>query len=347
MAPPDLKKWLLLIHQIPPKPDYFRVKIWRRLRKVGAVAIKQSVYVLPENESTREDLSWIVKEIDDGGGTASLCRAGFIEGLSDRQIKALFQAARNEDYKEIIRETRRLLDLLKADEFSKEDVFKNRAKLSRQRHRFEEVREIDFFQASGQKTARQTLRALESMLKRVHGRPVTLPVNRQEKGRTWVTRTGVYIDRIACVWLIRRFIDRDARFKFVSPDGYHPRPGEYRFDMFAAEFSHEGDLCTFEVLVRRFCLALPAVCAVAEIIHDIDLKDNKFDRPEAHGIQALFSGLATAHTDDETRVDRGTGILDELYAYFKARCSSELKDGSSIESVNLNPPKKRKSNATH
>jgi hypothetical protein len=319
MADPSTTKWLLLIHQIPPKPDYFRVKIWRRLRKIGAVAIKQSVYVLPENETTREDLSWIVKEIDEGGGTASLCRTVFIEGLSDKRIKTLFQAARNEDYKEITQETQSLHDVLKAGEFAREDVFKNKAKLSRLWHRYEEVREIDFFRASGRKTAREALRAYESILKRIHGKPVVSPVNIPGKGRTWVTRMGVYIDRIACVWLIRRFIDHDARFKFVVPDAYRPRSDEYRFDMFEAEFSHEGDKCTFEVLMHRFSLASPSMGAVGEIIHDIDLKDKKFDRPETSGIQALFSGLATAQVDDDARIERGAWILDELYAYFEAR----------------------------
>ena len=328
MADPSNTKWLLLIHQLPPKPDYFRVKIWRRLRKVGAVAIKQSVYVLPESETTREDLSWIVKEIDEGGGTASLCRAVFIEGLSDKQIKALFQAARDEDYRGIIQESQPLHVALKAGELAREDVFKTRAKLSRLQHRFEEVGEIDFFQAPGRKTAREALRTNESMLKRILGSPLVSPANIQGQGHTWVTRMGVYIDRIACVWLIRRFIDRDARFKFVTADGYRPRSGEYRFDMFEAEFSHEGDKCTFEVLASRFSLMSPAVSAVGEIIHDIDLKDKKFDRPEASGVQALFSGLVTAHAGDDARIERGTSILDELYVYFETRYREESRNGN-------------------
>jgi hypothetical protein len=105
----------------------------------------------------------------------------------------------------------------------------------------------------------------------------------QYQGRTWVTRTGVHVDRIASAWLIRRFIDRDATFKFVPAKGYAPEPGEVRFDMFEAEFSHEGDLCTFEVLCARFALAEPGLAAVAELVHDIDVKDGKFGRPETAG----------------------------------------------------------------
>src|SRR5207342_2478419 len=95
------------------------------------------------------------------------------------------------------------------------------------------------------------------------------------KGRVWVTRQGVHIDRIACAWLIRRFIDEQARFKFVLPRNYVPEQNELRFDMFDAEFTHEGDNCSFEVLVERFSIREPGIRALAEIIHDIDLKDSK------------------------------------------------------------------------
>src|SRR5579863_5405772 len=101
-------RWLLLIHQIPPKPNYFRVKIWRRLQRVGAVAIKNSVYVLPKSDQTLEDFQWILREIVESGGEASLCEAGFVEGLSDSQIEALFRAARDADYAAIADESREL-----------------------------------------------------------------------------------------------------------------------------------------------------------------------------------------------------------------------------------------------
>src|SRR6267378_8706615 len=106
MAQEREMRWLLLIHQIPPKPDYFRVKIWRRLQRIGAVAIKNSVYVLPKSDQTLEDFQWIVREIVEGGGDASLCEAGFVEGLSDGQIEALFRAARDADYAAIADEAR-------------------------------------------------------------------------------------------------------------------------------------------------------------------------------------------------------------------------------------------------
>src|SRR5438067_10094157 len=94
-------RWLLLIHQLPPKPDYFRVKIWRRLQRIGAVAIKSSVYVLPYTDQATEDFQWLRREIVAGGGEASVCQAAFVDGLSDGQIEALFRAQRDAEYAEL------------------------------------------------------------------------------------------------------------------------------------------------------------------------------------------------------------------------------------------------------
>jgi hypothetical protein len=139
------------------------------------------------------------------------------------------------------------------------------------------------------------------------------------RGRIWVTRKGVHIDRIGSAWLVRRFVDPDARFKFVPARGYQPEPSEVRFDMFQAEFTHEGELCTFEVLVTRLGLDDPALRPIAEIIHDIDLKDEKYGRPEAAGIDRLVAGLAMGHRDDEDRLARGAAMFDDLYEYFRRK----------------------------
>ena len=139
------------------------------------------------------------------------------------------------------------------------------------------------------------------------------------RGRTWVTRQGVYVDRIASAWLIRRFIDPDARFKFVPAKGYTPAPGEVRFDMFEAEFTHQGDRCTFEVLLEQAELDDPALRAIAEIVHDIDLKDGKFARPEAEGIRTLIAGICAATGDDEERLARGGAVFEDLHSHFRRR----------------------------
>jgi len=139
------------------------------------------------------------------------------------------------------------------------------------------------------------------------------------EGRTWVTRKGVYVDRIACAWLIRRFVDRHAKFKFVSGKSYKPKSNEIRFDMFDAEFTHKGDWCTFEVMIDRLRLDNHAISQMAEIIHDIDLKDEKFARVEAAGIQILFDGITATRSQDEERLERSFVILDEMYESFSSK----------------------------
>jgi hypothetical protein len=137
------------------------------------------------------------------------------------------------------------------------------------------------------------------------------------KGRTWVTRDNVFVDRIACAWLIRRFVDPDAKFNYAGSKKYKPQIGEIRFDMFEAEFTHEGDKCSFEVMVERLGLDRRMLSPLAEIVHDIDLKDDKFGRPETEGVKALIAGLTSAHPADIDRIERGAGLFDDLLEYFK------------------------------
>lgn len=318
MSDQNKTEWLLLIHQIPPKPDYFRVKIWRRLQKIGAVAIKQSVYVLPNNGQAYEDLHWIVKEITEGGGTASLSKAVFFEGLSNTQIESLFQVARDQEYEKIVKDTQSFIkDSAESSESSGSLALKKKKELSRIQSRFTEIVAIDFFNAPGREAADRILTECDALLRETKD---NFPPRAQELknicGRTWVTRKGIYVDRIACAWLIHRFIDPEGRFKFVADERYLPRPDELRFDMFEGEFTHKGDNCTFEVLVNTFDLVSQPITAIAEIVHDIDLKDKKYSRPEVNGIQAVFSGMATTCSSDQDRLERGSMILDELYASF-------------------------------
>lgn len=137
------------------------------------------------------------------------------------------------------------------------------------------------------------------------------------KNRLWVTRRGVHVDRIACAWMIRRFIDKDARFKFVVAKGYVPDTDELRFDMFDAEFTHEGDRCSFEVLLQRARIEDTALQLIAEIVHDIDLKDHKFERGETAGIKTLIDSICTDTAIDEERIARGSVLFDDLYGLFR------------------------------
>jgi len=228
-------KWLLLIPQLPPKPDYLRVKLRRRIQKIGAVAVRNAVYVLPNKGDALEDFMWLRAELKEDGADAIICAADIVAGATDEEIMKLF----------------------------------------------------------GHESATTT---------------------EEFTGRTWVTRAGVFIDRIASAWLIRRFIDHTPTFKFVSPTGYRPQDDELRFDMYDGEYTHQGDRCTFEVLLERFSLSDPALAAIGEIVHDIDLKDAKFNRAETAGVQSVVTGIANKYPDDADRVANGSGVFDALYS---------------------------------
>ena len=159
------KEWLLLIHQIPPKPSYFRVRIWRRLQQVGAIAVKQSVYALPKSQQSLEDFGWILKEIAEGGGDASICEAHFVEGLTDEQVIALFQKARKGEYEKILQEGRSLKEQVSADSTEPaETMVKLKPPLSRLKSRFDEIAAIDFFSAPERSAAEIMLAELHSQL---------------------------------------------------------------------------------------------------------------------------------------------------------------------------------------
>lgn len=315
----DGPRWLLLIHQIPPAPGYLRVKVWRRLQKLGAVAIKNSVYALPLNVQSREDLEWVVREIVEGGGEAFICEANFVEGMDDHQIEALFHAARDVDYARITEECRAIVETGGGTESG--GVEFSEAVVARLRRRFEDILTIDFFASRGRLEAMGAIAEIEELLRKSD--PSLLPgeghveLDRSEyRDRTWVTREGIYVDRMASAWLIRRFIDTEATFKFVPATGYREAPGELGFDMFDAAFSHIGDRCTFEVLLKRFSIDDPALADIGEIVHDIDLKDAKFSRKESVGIAAQLTGMALRNSDDEVRLARGAEVFDDLYVFF-------------------------------
>jgi hypothetical protein len=313
--------WLLLIHQMPAKPAYARVKVWRRLQALGAVTVKNAVYALPANADTREDFAWLAQEIRESEGEAVVCEASLVEGLTDAELRALFETARDEDYAKIAQEAREVGARLTND--PPDNVLVEIAsQTARLRKQLDAVVAIDFFGASGRLTAEDLVSGIEAALKQedeaMSAGKTAVPPPGPLKERVWVTRQSVQIDRIATAWLIRRFIDPGARFKFVPGTGYMPLQDELRFDMFEGEFTHRGDRCTFEVLVAHCGLTDPALTAIGEIVHDIDLKDGKYGREETGGVRSLISGIASASADDEQRISRGSTVFDDLYGYFSA-----------------------------
>lgn len=324
MATPPAR-WVLLIHQIPPKPDYLRVKVARRLQRLGAVAIKNSVYVMPAGAGTIEDFQWLVREITADGGDASVCEASFVDGLADSDVEELFRVARGSEFDQIAREATQALKAATPGRrlFAKRRS-RARSELSRLKRRLAEAAAIDFFGSPRRAAAEEAVGLLAARQRAASSTSVPTPSARGHterpdpgsvRGRKWVTREGVFVDRIASAWLIRRFIDPEAGFAFVAAEGYKPSPGELRFDMFEAEFTHEGDRCTFETLLGWFGLqADPALRDIAEIVHDIDVKDSKFARAEAVGVERVLAGLVAREAADMGRVERGAFVFDALYA---------------------------------
>jgi hypothetical protein len=324
-------RWYLLIHQLPAKPLYLRARIRQRLARVGAVALKNSVYVLPYADSCREDFGWIAEEVVAGGGEVHLCAADFREPSSNEEIEQRFRRERAADYEAIAAELR---DLLRHGQrpgavvAGEEELAARRRRL---RKRLDEVIAIDFFAAPERSEAKSLAARLEERAtarseRRGDGAPAKPGADLA--GRVWVTRRGVHIDRIASAWLIRRFVDPAARFRFADSQSPEAGPGELRFDTVGGEFTHEGDRCTFETLVARLGLADPALAEIAEIVHDLDLKDEKFGRADAPGILQLVTGLVLSHPEDLDRLDRGFALLDDLYESFRSRISRRRVPGA-------------------
>ena len=317
-------RWLALLFYFPRGPDSRRVKVWRRLQSVGAVAIKNSVYLLPLSEQSREDFEWILTELRSSGADGAILESRFVGGMTDQQIRELFNAARGADYQGLRDEIEAALGPLPTDNavVDEDDAGRGRRVLARARKRISEIEAIDFFGAEGHDVVESAMRALVE--RTTNGteysdkqeRKIAAVALQDLTDRLWVTRRGVRVDRIASAWLIRRWIDSGARFKFVAGKAYVPGDHEVRFDMFEAEFTHEGDSCTFEVLAGLVGPDDAALRSVGEIVHDIDLKDGKYLRPETAGVAHVLDGIVAGTDDDSLRIERGTALFEGLYRFF-------------------------------
>ncbi len=319
VQPANSAKWLLLIHRIPTKPDYLRVKVGRELHRLGAVAIKSSVYVAPAVPAIRKALAEIARGIHQRGGEAAVCEAQFVDGLTDGAVEDLFREARDSEYSEIARDAKGIASGMRGGRAADEARRRPAAqRLERLRQRFGEIVARDRFGAGGRETAARLLSLAEDRLEGVElSAKQSAAQPEPPRGATWVTRTGVMVDRIASAWLIRRFIDPSAVFKFVDARGYRIGRGEIPFDMAGAEFTHKNGNCTFEVLVECFRLRDSGLRPIAEIVHDLDLENGKYGRPEAAGVDRMILGLAIAKQSDPVRLAQGGAMFENLYESFR------------------------------
>ena len=315
---PQRTNWLLLAFQLPTQPAYLRVKIWRRLQDIGAVSFRNALYVLPESESAMEDFEWILREVREGGGDGAIFESRLVEGAGDEAMRALFDSAREEDYRALAEELRSAAEGLERRR-TRTSPAELTAELARIRRRLAEIEAIDYFNANGRENVHALLRKLDQRLPAAQPEvPVKTATTKAElQGRTWVTRAHVQVDRMASAWLIRRWIDPDATFKFVAGRQYRPMRNELRFDMYEAEYTHDAERCTFEVLLDLIGEKDEALQAIGEIIHDLDLKDHKYEREEAAGVRQLLAGITASHERDEERLERSAVLFDDLHRSFQ------------------------------
>lgn len=301
------KSWLVLLYGLPTKRGAERVSLWRRLRKFGAVQLKSSAYVLPDEPTHYERFQWLSKQIQDDGGEATLLRVAQIEGMSDDQVVQLFTEARAAEYKELMAAGRELL------KGSKKLNHESRAEeLGKLQRRFEEIRAIDHFNAPAAHDAEVVLRQIGTQLGRKQQSVALSKLDPAKfRGKTWLTRPRPGIDRAGSAWLIRKFIDPQARFVFGTEPSRQPQA--IPFDMAEGEFSHHGDDCTFETLVQRFGIRDAAALQIAEMVHDADLEDGKFEKCECIGINSVLSGWARTDIKDEALLAKGIECFEGLY----------------------------------
>src|SRR5947209_4984478 len=241
---------LLLLVGLPPTPSSLRVRVWRRLRTLGAVPLKRSAYLLPDTPDRYEDFQWLAQEIQRDGGDATLVRVQQIENVSPADVLRLFHEPRDRDYRQLAVRYRKLLQgLERKSEATSTRVHDELARLSKD---YQRIRSIDFFDAPGGAEVRRLEEAIAMRTRRPESaRPEPRPTLDLSKlrGRRWVTRPRPHVDRIASAWLIKRFIDAEATFIFATPKEF-PKDA-IPYDAPGVELSHVGDDCTFETLMKR------------------------------------------------------------------------------------------------
>ena len=303
--------WLLLLVRLPATHSAERVAIWRKLKKSGAIQIQTSTYILPDDPPRYETFQWLTQHIRDAGGDATLVRAREIDGLSNERLIELFNAARAKEYASL----REMLRPLMAMPTRRTSSF-GRANLTAFENNFAKSEQTDFFDSPKAKDLEMILRKLEGTQPKSKTQPKLEP--RDFRGRVWLTRPRPEIDRVGSAWLIRKFIDPKAKFVFGIQRSSNRRV--LTFDMLDGDFSHDGDDCTFETLIRRFGIEDKALAKIAEMIHDADLDDDKISTGRMQSESIAFSKVGRKQgLSDQEILRRGFECFDALYAFLQRR----------------------------
>ena len=299
--------WLLLLFSLPTNRNTERVAVWRRLKKIGALQIKTSTYLLPDETAQYEQFQWLAQQIRDYGGDSTLVRAQEIEGLTQDKVIAMFNDARAKDYADLRKALQSFIK--RRNKMEGEQAASELERLTKQ---FRGTREVDFFDSARGHDVAMLLRRAEGPKR---SRQLEVLDAKKFHGKTWLTRPRPEIDRVGSAWLIARFIDRKPRFVFAPKA--EAVPSAIPFDMLDAEFSHHGNSCTFETLLKRFGLSDKSLAKIGEMIHDADLDDARFQRVEAVGIDRVLKGWAKEGLPDEEIMRRGFQCFDALHAFLQ------------------------------
>jgi hypothetical protein len=325
-------KWLFLVHQVQTPNSRERVKVWRLTKKVGAALYRNSVYVLPYSKERLEDFQWLCQQIRDSQGEASVFVSEADSHEEDRHLKSLFVQNREKEFSVIQDEAAKLLNRLDRPQgqlpFTELQKKKMRKEYSQLYAEYHDITRIDFFPGEASKTTLSALQTVSKKLESFEPEQPTVHLTKRYSvkayhGRTWATREHIHIDRLCSAWLIKRFIDPKARFVF-APVSAIPEKA-VPFDVFGKEFSHHGDECTFETLLNVFQIHDKALAVMAEIVHDIDIKDVKFNRPEAVGIDTIVKALSDSLSDDNRTLEIGSVLLNALYDQFSLEIKKKRK----------------------
>jgi hypothetical protein len=310
-------EWIALSYTLPARgTSSARVNLWRRLRRLGALTMAGGTSILPARPECVEAFQWMAQEIAQAEGDAVVMRIEEFDSLTDAEVIERFRDARRTDYAELDAQA----DELEQEIVSREEMdgwSRHQETLSKLRRRHAEVARIDYFHGPegiqvGARLARiaDALAPGESRVASIE--PVAVSTLR---GRRWVTRPRPHVDRLACIWLIRRFIDQDASIRF----GDEAQDDELAFDMRDATFGHQGNRCSFEAMLAALSLDDPALRAMAEIVHEIDLQDGLSQRPEVSGVDAILKGWLLADYTDAELESHGVALYEGLYRALKER----------------------------
>jgi hypothetical protein len=312
---PPSPAWLLLIVSLPSSNATARMRVWRGLKALGCMALRDGAYLLPAAADREDALKQLGDECTQQGGTSWLMAVHPRSEDEEQACRQLFD--RTEEYRELRSSWKELNRTLSS--LSPAELARLVRKLQRE---YEALRAIDFFPGEASTEAQSQwddlVRRIERLLspdepQDTVGGITRLDISRYQ-GRTWATRRRLWVDRVASAWLIRRFIDPKARFRWLAKPSDCPKSA-LGFDFDGATFTHVGDRVTFETLLASFDLeGDPALLRLGAMVHQLDVGGEPV--PEALGFEAVMAGARERLDDDDALLTEMGSVLDSLYAHF-------------------------------